>query len=87
MSVMIRILFKDQDIVIPRERLRRVGIRPGDYITISSGAMEETTTATISDRERMLSELRKFWGAWSAEDEERFRQEREEMWRTWQSQN
>jgi len=88
MNTIIRVLFEDKDVVISREELRRSGIRPGEYITISPAPLALSTEISSSERmKRIESVLRALWGAWSEDDEKRFRRKREEMWSTWQFHN
>lgn len=81
MTTSIRVRFDGEDIVIPREELKRAGIRPGAYIEIVAG--EADTTSKNHD----LEMLRELWGLWDEDDERNFRREREEMWSTWQPRN
>jgi len=80
----IRVNVKDGDVIIPRELLRRAGIRSGDVITISAISKTSPSEDSIKDRTKRIAAIRALWGLWTETDEEHFRREREEMWRSWQ---
>ncbi|MBN1878136.1 MAG: hypothetical protein JXA33_28200 [Anaerolineae bacterium] len=68
--------FQDTDLIVPREELLRLGLRPGDSLILRP----MRSPAEDQELEKILDELR---GSWSQEDEDAFYQNREKMWATW----
>lgn len=79
--------YEGRDMVIPREALEEIGVKPGDELVIRPQvklAQRQHSADEIARRRKILKEVS---GAWTAEDEEAFRRNRREMWATWQPRN
>ena len=84
MSAIVKV-FEDEDVVIPREVLRNLGVKRGEAVEIRVvRQMEpvEFSPEELAHRERILDDL---WGSWSDEDAEAFEKNRQEMWQSWQA--
>ncbi len=75
----------DEDLVISRELLRQLGVKPGDTVEIRRVTETEEAAPEANERARRLEVLRSLRGIWSDEDGEVFERGRKEMWETWQS--
>ena len=72
------LMFQGIDLVVPRETLLRLGLRPGDRVSLKPVSMP--TEVPDKALEEILDEL---YGIWGPEDEEAFYQNREAMWASW----
>ena len=79
--------YEGKDIVISREQIEELGIRPGDKVEIRPEfrlVPRQFSPEELEKRRKILEELA---GSWTAEDEEAFRKNRAAMWATWQPRN
>ena len=70
--------FQGTDLVVPKAVLLRLGLRPGDSVSLKPvPAPTEVQDETL---EEILNQL---YGIWGPEEEEAFYRHREEMWASW----
>ncbi len=77
-------VFDGDDLVIPSELIKKLGVRPGERVQIRPAPVLEPVELEPDERARRLQVLDNLWGSWFAEDEAAFEQAREMMWQTWQ---
>ncbi len=84
MSAIVKV-FEDEDVVIPRDVLRSLGVKPGEAVEIRVVRQIEPIEFSAEERERREKILDDLWGSWSDEDAEAFEKNRQEMWQSWQA--
>jgi bifunctional DNA-binding transcriptional regulator/antitoxin component of YhaV-PrlF toxin-antitoxin module len=75
-------VYQGGDLVIPREFLAQLGLKPGDPILVRPAQLPPADFST-KEQLRIRQVLDDLWGAWSEQDEVAFCSARQEMWNSW----
>lgn len=75
--------FEGQDLLIPKEVIESLGVKPGEYIVIYPKMDLSQAEFDAEKQANLLKVLDILYGIWTAEDETEFRRAREEMWNSW----
>jgi hypothetical protein len=82
MDILVR-TYNGEDLVIPREEIEELGLKPGDKVVIRPEVVLVPRKFPPEELERRRAVLARLTGIWSAEDEDAFRKFRRELWATW----
>jgi bifunctional DNA-binding transcriptional regulator/antitoxin component of YhaV-PrlF toxin-antitoxin module len=74
--------YEGKDLVIPKELIEKMGVKPGEVVIIRPGLVLKPRTFAPEELARRRKVLKEVSGTWSAEDEEAFRRFRQDMWAT-----
>lgn len=75
--------FEGEDLLIPREVIERLGVKPGEAVIIRPKAGLRPKEFEAAEKVRRLEVLDALYGSWSPEDEAEFYRTRQEMWKSW----
>ncbi|MGH2521370.1 MAG: AbrB/MazE/SpoVT family DNA-binding domain-containing protein [Anaerolineales bacterium] len=85
MNMLVR-TYEGKDLVIPRELIEELGVKPGEAVVIRPTLVLEPRTFAPGEWEELEQVLAEAAGSWTEEDEAAFRKNRE-LWATWQPRN
>lgn len=84
MSILIQI-YQGGDLVISKNHLESLGIRPGDNIILQSERPK--TFISLAEKAKRVAILNRFAEAWEADELDDFEQQQTSLWQTWETFN
>jgi hypothetical protein len=79
--------YEGTDLVIPKELIEEMGIRPGEVVIIYPQVSLTARVFMSGERDRLDALLAELAGSWTEYDEAEYIQNQRQMWATWKPRN